>query len=122
MSVLGDLRDRVAQALDGGEVAVHREVVESLEPPCYLLSWGQPMLEQLTACNFTARPAVVCVGGRLNAPEGYGTIEQLLQDAIVRVRRLNMPIDLTEQITILEVGGVSYLTSRLTLRTTVTIT
>jgi hypothetical protein len=125
VSALGKLRETIYDALsgvllDGTAVFVHRDVTESLEPPCYLLSWGNPMLEPMTGCNFTARPAVICVGGRLNAVEGQTTVEDLIEAAVPRLRGL-MPVEYGDQLQQLEVGGITYLASRLTLRTTVNI-
>jgi hypothetical protein len=127
MSTLSKVRQAMAAGLDGitldgVEVVVHADIAESLEPPCYLLSWGVPMLEPMTGCNFTARPAVICVGGRITAADGQANVEYLVQAAIVQLRSLKgYAIDFVEQLVQTEVAGITYLTTRVIYRVNATI-
>jgi hypothetical protein len=127
MSTLSKIREEMAAGLDGVtidgiEVPVHADIVDALEPPCYLLSWGVPMLQPIALCNWTARPAVVCVGARITGADGQANVEYLVQAAIVQLRALKgYAVDFVEQLVQTEVAGITYLTTRVIYRVNATI-
>ena len=116
---LGQLREKVAAAM-GDEIVVHADVVEALEPPCYLLGWGAPWLDYMNGCSYVARPAVICVAGRISAAEGMANLERLLEAATPRLALIG-PIERVETPSTLDVANITYLTARIILRTTVNL-
>jgi hypothetical protein len=60
-------------------------LVDSIEPPALMLSWGEPWLEPNTSCLRGARLVVTCVAARLSPGDGLATLEQLVDYVLDRL-------------------------------------
>lgn len=113
---LETLRPTIVDVLRGDDPAANVQLsVESVEPPALLLLWSEPWLEPATACNGFARPAICCVAGRIEAPDGVAMLDRLVNYTLSRIRgvwtweRTTTPDRMT-------MGNVDYLSCRVILR------
>jgi len=99
---------------------VHLELPDALVPPCLLLSWDEPWLDEVNVCNGFAAPVVVAVAGRLVPGAGMTVLETMVQDALRKVRTTGMGVRQVGGPRVFEMAGVTYLAARITLRVPVT--
>jgi hypothetical protein len=89
---LVDVRDKLAAVLapatdDDPNVLV--SLVDALTPPCLMLGWAEPWLEDNEAatmgqCALNGHAAITAVAGRLSPGDGIATLETLV--SFVRTR------------------------------------
>lgn len=125
VSSLLDARDKlgaVLAPLEDTDPDLHLELVDSLEPPCLMLGWGEPWLTPDTACLSTGRLVVTCVAGRLVPGEGVATLEELVHTTLGRLRADGgaWPLDNVSGPRVFTIGGVNYLAARITVRVPIT--
>lgn len=119
-----ECRDKLAAVLapivdDDPDVLV--SLVDSIEPPALMLSWGEPWLEPLTSCQRTGRLVVTCIAGRLAPGDGIGTLEQLVDYTLDRLAADvdQWPLDNVSGPRAFTISKTNYLAARITLRVTV---
>ncbi|HSS09736.1 MAG TPA: hypothetical protein VLL25_07620 [Acidimicrobiales bacterium] len=71
-------------------------------------------------CVYTARPAVICIAGRIEPGPGLEILEGLVADAVVRLRQ-RWPIERIEIPSASDFAGITYLTARVIVRATITL-
>jgi hypothetical protein len=117
VGALADLRALVATALTGLAPAgddwpVHDGPVDAVSPPCFVLVWPEPWLVPATACWYTATLDVIAIAARIDPAPGYGELEALLEAAVPAITGTGVPIVNVGGAAPLEVGGLTYLSSR----------
>lgn len=120
-SALSDLRLRVADALADPtplpeDAVVLADVVDSLTPPAYLLTWGTPWILPSTFCAHAVRLDVVCIAGRMDPAPGVETLETMIAAAVNRLRAARLPEVEIAPPAAFTIGGVPYLAARLSLQ------
>lgn len=123
MGALADYRGAVATVLDALDPSwsVHPAPVDSLEPPAFVLVWADPWLTRSTFCVHGARLDVVCVAARVDPEPGIETLETMVERAVVALNAAQIPDVNVAAPTRFEIGGLVYLSARLTVSSPVTI-
>lgn len=128
MGVLADYRTTVAGALEllDPEWSVHRAPVDALEPPAFMLRWGDggpdsTWLVRSTHCVHGARLDVVCVAARIDPEPGIETIELMVERAVVALDAVRVPVVDVRGPGPFEIGGLTYQAARLVVASPVTI-
>lgn len=90
---LVDVRDKLAALLapetdDDPNILV--SLVDALTPPCLMLGWAEPWLEDIEAatmgqCVLTGHVTITAVAGRLSPGDGIATLETLVSFARSRI-------------------------------------
>lgn len=102
---------------------LHTELVDSLEPPCLMLGWGEPWLTHNNARLSDGRLTITCVAGRLVPGAGVETLERLVHDTLSRLLTEGAgawPMDTVSGPRVFTIGNVNYLAARITVRATIT--
>lgn len=115
MSATGDLRARVAAALEplSDDWPVHSAPVDAITPPCFVLTWPDPWLVPLAVCSFSARLQVICAAARIDPEPGYEQLEAMLELALPALRAARLPLEQVGGVAPFEVGGLQYQAARL---------
>jgi hypothetical protein len=124
MTPLGELRAQVAAALTAAvdvDTAVHDGPVDSVTPPALVLGWADTWLTPLTACHYSARLEVLAVGARIDPLPGYDQLETLVAAALPALDQLGAMAPEVSAPGPLEIGGLTYLTARITLTHPITL-
>lgn len=72
-----------------GDAPVHIDYPDALDPPCLLVLWGDPWLDQpraLGSCVLDSHVDVLCVAGRVEPGAGVEVLEDLVAGVVARVR------------------------------------
>ena len=126
-TVFSDLRSRVADALDDpsssllADAAILPDVVDSLTPPAFLLTWGNPWSVPATFCTHTVRLDVVCIAARIEPAPGVSTLEEMVAVALNRLRAAGLPEATVQPPARYDVGGIPYLAARISLEARIAI-
>lgn len=123
VDVLSGLRDEIAAVL-GDRYETRGLVPDAVAGPCLVLSWADPWLEPMTACNYTVRPSVLCVAGRVGVDASQVTLEEMVAYCVVRLRQLprgSAALDRVETPMLVAWGNVDYLQARVVLRAMVNL-
>lgn len=122
---LGDARAKLGAALApvaDDDPAVLMSLVDALEPPALMLGWGEPWLEPDTRCIVTARLVVTCVASRLVPGAGMGSLEQLVEYVLGRLRSEpgRWPLQDVSGPRVFTIAKTNYLAARVTVRCAIT--
>jgi len=110
------IRHQLADALTG-MWPVHPSPVDAVDGPCLVILSGtrDPMA---FGCNYTTRPVVLCVAGRVEPGPAAEVLDDQEEWVLSRLpwalERVDAEMDMT-------FGNVTYLARRIVTRTTVTI-
>lgn len=122
---LDEARDKLAAVLApvaDTDPDVLVSLVDSIEPPALMLSWGEPWLEPMTSCQRTARLVVTAIAARLSPGDGIATLEQLVTYTLDRLAAdtAQWPLDNVSGPRAFTIAKTNYLAARITLRLPVT--
>lgn len=121
-----DVRAALAVAFastDDTDPEVYADLVDAIDVPCLMLLWNEPPTEEIGPCNVLAKPLVIAVAGRIEPGETLGVLEQLWMWI---ARRLRDDANAWGVVSfgsprIMDIGGISYLASRVELRVAATL-
>lgn len=122
MISLLDVRAKAAAALaplSDTDPEVLSNLVDSLEPPALMITWGDPWLEPNGQAPASwARLVIVAVAGRLEPGAGVEKLEELVAYTVGRfvADRGAWPPATTSAPRAFELGGVRYLSAEITYR------
>lgn len=117
MGGLADLRSRVVAALaptNGDGWNVQPTLVDSITPPAYVLTWGDPWMAPQTHCIWQTRLVVVAISHRTDIATGVEVLEQLVETALSRLTTAGLPSISASAPGPWRHGGINYQASRLT--------
>jgi hypothetical protein len=113
-----ELRQAVATALSGldPDWTVWPSPVDSLQPPGFILVWGDPWLVPVAMCNDTAQLEVVAVAARMEPEANYETLEALVSAANVALEAAGYRPAQVNRPGPFDVAKVTYLAARIIIR------
>lgn len=123
--VVGAFRQKVVDALsaapelvmEDGPVVVHDGPPDALHPPAYLLVSPDPWMLPAGYCAWQVRLQVVCVAGRITPMPGMDHLEQMVVEALRRMKSARVTVEQVGPAAGLDIAGVSYLAARVTVQT-----
>ena len=127
---LFEVRAKAAEALaptTPNAPAVLVNLVDAIEPPALMLTWGDPWLTPRTlgmaSGHWDAQLEVLCLAARLEPGAGVETLEALVAYAITRMDAdpYSWPVATSQAPRVFEIGGLPLLGARLTYRVAVAI-
>jgi hypothetical protein len=120
---LAEFRSAAAAALDGldDSWAVHPAPLDGMQPPAFMLVWGDPWLAPATNCARYATLEVVAVAARLEPEANYPTLETMVAAANLALEAAALIPAQTARPGPLDFGGITYLAARILIRQPVTL-
>jgi len=120
-----EVRDKLAAVLApvaDSDPDVLSSIVDAIEPPALMLSWGDPWLEPRTACFKDGRLVVTCVASRLAPGDGIAQLEELVAYTLDRLEADpgDWPLDSVGGPSMFTLAKTNYLAARITVRVIVT--
>ncbi len=119
MTVLGDLRARVAGVLVtlDDDWMVLDTPTDAVAPPCFMLDWGpDPGGLRRAFCAYDAQLEVLVIPGRLTTEGAYPLFESMLEAALAALEAAGLPASQWLGPGPLEIAQITYLCCRLQLR------
>jgi hypothetical protein len=127
---LAQVRAKAAEALaptTPNQPTVLADLVDSVEPPALMLTWGDPWLVPRTigmaTGHWDAQLEIVCLAGRIEPGAGVETLERLVAYAITRMDSdpYSWPVATSQAPRVFDIGGIPLLGARLVYRVPVAI-
>lgn len=119
-----EIRSELAALLapaDETEPHVYVDLVDAVDVPCFMLLWSNELTEEGTPGASFALPLVIAVAGRIEPGETLAVLERMYAEVFTRTRAdARFAIKSQEGPRIMDIGGISYLAARVTLRVAVT--
>jgi hypothetical protein len=122
---LAEARDKLAAVLApvaDTDPDVLSSIVDAIEPPALMLSWGDPWLEPDTVCFMKGLLVITCVASRLAPGDGIAQLEELVAYTLDRLKgdTGDWPLDTVGGPSMFTLAKTSYLAARITVRVIVT--
>ena len=110
MTALWEVRPLLVSALEGGPWEVVPEIPDAVHPPCLVVGWYNPWLDQLTACNYRAAANVMCIANRVTPSTGLESLEEQVSYVIATLaEQLHLGVTVVPAWYQRTYGGVDYL-------------
>jgi hypothetical protein len=105
------------------EPPVHLSNVDAVAPPCIIIGWNIPMVDDWRACAAMGHLTLQLVGARIEAVGGVEAIESMYDTVQRRLREdaVGWTVRTDEGITALLIGGVQYLGCRVNVRVPIAV-
>ena len=124
---MAEIRARAAQALAPAlpeDPYVFDNIVDAVEPPALILTWGDPWLlpKTIGGCLWDAQFVVLCIAGRVEPDPGIAKLEELVTYTINRLQADDYPwpVVSSQAPRRFDIAGLTYLGARVTFRVPVT--